>query len=535
MSDSGRRWPRYATVVILAAAAFALSVSIPWHPDPRVRRAAGIVLATLILWITEVMPLGITGLLIPVAATFAGVLKWSDALTAWGDPILFLFLGAFLLARALDKHGAFDFLVHARWARRFHGGHGSGLAIVVMLVAGAVSTMQSNTAVTAMLLPVVLALARKVRNPALVLLGLSYGATFGGMATPIGTPPNFIGYAEMKKLGGGVSFLSWMRVGVPVWLGTTVLAWGLLTLARLWLRGKQANVGEQPAGDEPREADLTPAAGLATAGVAGRAGRRAPAAGSALAPSLVGDALDAAELSELESQTAIVDGAAAPSTDRAARSARMCAIAAFGLTVVLWLSSGLVTSLTDAGDPSREFVERYLPESLPPILAACILFVLHVGPQRKPILDRRDFQVLDWDTLFLIAGGLCLGKMLQASGAATALATAVGSTHLSPLLVMFGLGSVTVLLSELTSNTATAALLVPIGASLAPAVGMSPVQATWLVALCASLGFALPVSTPPNAIIYGTRLVPLRLMAVLGIIVDILSLIWVVTCVRWLA
>ena len=490
VSTVSRRLPTYLAVVVLAGAVYAALAVIPWHPDGVVRRATGIVGATLIFWITEVAPLGVTGLLIPVGATFAGVLKWSDALTAWGDPILFLFLGAFLLARALEKHGVFDVLVQARWTQRIRGGNGSLLAIVVMLVAGAISTMQSNTAVAAMMLPVVLALARTVRKPALVLLGLSYGATFGGMATPIGTPPNFIGYHAMKELDPSVNFLSWMRVGLPVWAGTTVLAWGLLSLVRFVPRLGRVRMTE--------------------------AGVDLPDDPAPLPTSLPSSAL--------QGRATLVR-----------RTAQRWAIGAFAVTVVLWLGCGLIASITEPTNPLQLWIQRYLPESLPPILTAGLLFFVRVGPQRERVLEQRDFQSLDWDTLFLIAGGLCLGKMLQTSGAAKVLAATVGQTHLSPLAVMFGIGAVTVLLSELTSNTATAALMVPIAASLAPAVGMSPVQTTWLVALCASLGFALPVSTPPNAIVYGTRLVPLRMMASLGIIVDILGLTWVVFCVRWFA
>jgi sodium-dependent dicarboxylate transporter 2/3/5 len=495
------RWrlPTCLAVVLFAALVFSVTAFVPWHADALIRRATAIVLASLILWISEAAPLGVTGLLIPVAATLAGVLKWPEALAAWGDPILFLFLGAFLLARALEKHGVFNFLVQARWAQRFRGGHGIRLALGIMAVAGLVSTVQSNTAVAAMMLPVVVALARTVRNPGIVLLGLSYGATFGGMATPVGTPPNFIGYAAMKQHEAAVSFLSWMRVGVPVWFGTTLLAWGVFSLAGLWLR-RVAGKGA------PARTDPGPAA-----------------------------AADLIEPDGAAEDLELGDRRALSPTPRTQRLARCWALAAFGMTVVVWLSSGVITSLTETTHPLHTWAQRYLPESLVPILAAGVLFVVRVGPQRAPVLDRRDFRALDWDTLFLIAGGLCLGRILQSSGAAGLLAATVGQAHVSPLLLMFGLGGVTVLLSELTSNTATASLMVPIAASLAPAVGLSPGHTTWLVALCASLGFALPVSTPPNAIVYGTRLVPLRLMIVLGIAVDISSLIWVVQCVRWLA
>lgn len=479
MSLPGHRAPAFLFVILLASTAFALAALVPWHPDPRVRRAAAIVLVALIFWISEIVPLGITGLLIPVWATLAGVLTWSEALSAWGDQILFLFLGAFLLARALEKHGVFEGLLQAAWATRFRRGSGVALAILVMLVAGAVSMIQSNTAVAAMLLPVVLGLARAARNPPLVVLALSYGATFGGMATPVGTPPNLIGYAAMKQCGEMVSFLTWLRVGLPIWLGTSMLAGAVLLLA-----GKIA----------PR-------------------GNRAPA------PEAVG--------------TPVLARPPDPAPAVKRRRARDWALAAFACTVVIWLGSGAVVSAAGPSHPAAAWMQRYWPESLAPIFTAGLLFLVRAGPGRVAVLERRDFQTLDWDTLFLIAGGLCLGKMLQNSGAAAALAGAMGGAQVSHTAAMLGLGAVTVLLSELTSNTATAALMVPIASSLAPAVGLPPAKAIWLVALCASLGFALPVSTPPNAIVYGTGLVPLRTMIALGIVVDVLALLWVIQCVRW--
>lgn len=485
-------WNRIAFLVA-AVVLFTIVAATPWHADTQVRRATALVLVTLLLWITEAVPLGVTGLLIPVGATFVGVLKWHDALSAWSDPILFLFLGAFLLARALEKHGVFNFLIHGRWLRRWHGTGGVAIAVFVMLVAGLISTMQSNTATAAMLVPLVVALARTVRQPAIVLLALSYGATFGGMATPIGTPPNLIGYAAMQKLDPNVNFISWLRVGLPVWIGTTLITWAALAL----LPGRP---------------------------------RRATAGG------LADDALPIADIDAEPEVSATTP--AAPRTAHVSattQAARRWSIAAFALTVLVWLTSGFVVSLAPPDHPAQAWVHRYLPESLPPLVAAGLLFFVRVGPQRTPVLQRRDFQILDWDTLFLIAGGLCLGQLLQASGTAAALAAAISHAPLPPLVLMFGLGAVTLILSELTSNTATGALMVPIAASLAPAVHLSPVTTIWLVALSASLGFALPVSTPPNAIVYGTRLVPLRTMATRGLLVDALSLVWVVTCVYWLA
>lgn len=485
--------PRRGIIIFLIVAAlYCLCAIYPWHSDIQVRRATGVVLATLVLWISEVAPLGVVAMAIPIAATFTGLLPWKDAVAAWGDEIIFLFLGAFLLARALDKHGVFDWIVHSKWFAVRSGETGGTLALVVMMLAGMLSTLQNNTAVTAMMLPVVLALSRRVKFAAAPLLALAWGATFGGMAVPVGTAPNFIGYSAMKELDASVSFVSWMRVGVPVWLGSSLIGWLVLTIGTRLLPklSRKTDADEKP-GPEWLESMVVTDVGPTPA------------------PQTTSEAASSAS----------------------ANPARRIVIFAFFAAAVLWLVPGLVRSATAVDHPAAIWIRTYLPESLVPVMIAWALFLIHVGPERKSILDRHDFQALDWDTLFLIAGGLAMGRMLETSGFASALAAGLASADLPPLVLMLGLVGATVLLSELTSNTATAALMVPIAGSLAEVLNLSPVQAIWLVALAASLGFALPVSTPPNAIVYGTRLIPLRFMALTGIIVDILCTIWLVACV----
>jgi sodium-dependent dicarboxylate transporter 2/3/5 len=487
--------PNFARVFILLAAlaAYLTSALLAWHDDMLLRKGVGIVAATLVLWIGEVAPLGVVALGIPVMAVFSGVMTWDKAIASWGDKVLFLFLGAFLLARALDKHGAFDWIRGAPLDPAVPG-RGPGvlrLSIVVLVLSGAVSLFQNNTAVTAMLLPPVTLLARRTPWAALPLLALSYGATLGGMGTPVGTAPNFIGYAEIRRLDDSYSFMSWTRVGIPIWIGATLLAWALLAITmHLWRARPAGADGSQPA---------TPAA------------YGTPECGPDRAPL----------------QTAL--------TIDERRNGRRWAFVAFAVTAGVWLTTGAIRSAANPGGDIDRFVKTFLPEELIPIATAWLLFMVRVGPRRRAVLDRHDFQALDWDTLFLIAGGLTLGEVLRTCGAAEALAVSVAGLAWSPTMVLLALAGATVLLSELTSNTATASLLVPIAASVAPAAGVSAPHAIMLVALCASLGFALPISTPPNALVYGTRLIPLRTMAIVGLALDLVCIAWVIACVRWFA
>ncbi len=496
--------------------------AVPWYPEAAVRGAAALVAATLLLWIGEFAPLGIVALLIPIGATLSGLLSWKDAVAAWGDPVVFLFMGAFLLARGLEKFGAFDGLLSSPTIQAL-GRRPLQFSLVVLLLSGAVSTFQNNTAVTAMLLPVVLALARRSNDPAAPLLALSYGATFGGLATPVGTAPNFLGFAAIKNIAPEFNFLSWLAVGIPAWIGTTAISWAALTIAA-WLSSRRS-------ASSPVNARFVSRGDATSTPLSGKAAFEADLAG---------------EISDDSP------------TER--RTGRRWVMAAFALTAGLWLIPGVMLSLAESPNEAlpealarvlpqsavdglqrigavdaklslRAALDRYVPEALPPVLAATLLFL--VRTRGRGVLERHDLQNIDWDTLFLIAGGLCLGKVLESSGAAEALAREVASLHASPTMTLLAVGAVTVLLSELTSNTATAALLVPVATRLAEHVHIAPVQMILLVALTASLGFALPISTPPNALVYGTGLIRLRRMVGIGLLVDVLSLAWVVACVGW--
>lgn len=490
--------PRRAGLwLLLAAAVYTAILVTPWHEDSKVRAAAALAAGTLVLWISEAAPLGATGLLIPAVACASGLLNWRDAVAKWGDPIIMLFLGAFLLARALEKHGAFDRL--GDYVHRTARTRGDALLVLVlMLGAGALSAVQNNTAVTAMLLPVVIPIARGAVRPAIPLLALAYGASYGGMATPVGTAPNFIGFAALRDVDPNASFLSWMRVGVPVWLGATAIG-----CFALWVS---------------RKITAEPAASDALASVAGAASAveppRAPAPGQTVF------------------QAASAAGSAR--TGRQPLAAR-AALIALGLTAAAWLTVGAIHSIYPDGHAARVWCNRYVPESVPPVIAAVALFFVRVGRPQRAVLERRDINTLDFDTLFLVAGGLCLGQVLESSGAAAELAGLIGGRQMPLLLLYLTVSAVTVLMSEIVSNTATAAMMVPIVRALAVSQGVEPGPLIMLVALSASLGVSLPISTPPNAIVYGSGLMRMRHMIVPGVIADVLGIAWVVMCVRMLA
>ncbi|MBK8913105.1 MAG: SLC13/DASS family transporter [Phycisphaerales bacterium] len=495
--------PRRAMLwLLIAAAVYTAILVIPWHPDARVRAAAALSAGALTLWISESAPLGAIGLLIPVVACSSGLLTWKDAVARWGDPIIMLFLGAFLLARALEKHGAFDRL--GTFVHRTARTRGDALLVLVIILgAGALSAVQNNTAVTAMLLPIVIPIARAAPRPAIPLLALAYGASYGGMATPVGTAPNFIGFAALREVDPGASFLTWMRVGIPVWIGASAIG-----CFALWASRR-----------------ITAAPVEITAPAAPAAQATAPAAPGVEAPR-------AAPV-----PPSVYDAAAAAGSARSDREplAARAALIALGLTAAAWMTVGAIQSCFPDDHSAHLWTKRYLPESVPPIVAAVALFFVRVGRQRRAVLERRDINTLDFDTLFLVAGGLCLGLVLETSGAAKELAGLIGNKSVPPLVLYLTVSALTVLMSEIVSNTATAAMMVPIVIALAKEQGVDPGPLIMLVALSASLGVSLPISTPPNAIVYGSGLMRMRHMIVPGVIADVLGIVWVVLCVRMLA
>ena len=210
---------------------------------------------------------------------------------------------------------------------------------------------------------------------------------------------------------------------------------------------------------------------------------------------------------------------------------RRWSLAALGLAAAVWIGTGIVIGVYPPDSTIRVAIEKFLPESLVPVAAALLLFLVRTGPGGRSVLDRRDFQTIDWDTLFLFGGGLCLGRLLDKSGTAAALAASVGHLHWPPMVSLLAVAGATVLLSEVTSNTATAALMVPIAASIAATIGVPPIKVIQVVALAASLGFCCRYRRRPTPSLYGTGMIPLRWMVCVGVAIDIVCIAWVVGCV----
>ena len=445
-----------------------------------------------ILWITGALPLPLTALLVPVLLTVFGVYpEFGDAVAGFADPVIFLLLAGFVLAEALQAHGV-DRRVALAVLVRF-GTSARGLVLGVMLATALLSMVVSNTATVAMMVPIVLGIIESVTDltetgdetdaeasnlQVAMLLGVAYAASLGGVGTLIGTPPNAIVVGQLNELvGREVNFLEWLAVGLPMVAVTLPVAWALLTYVVY----------------PPERYDV------------GRARERARSELRAMGPLSTGGRRT---------------------------------VAVFAATSLLWLLGGFEFLVADRlpaawrvtlfGGPGASVFGPGGHEGM--------LFYVLVGVLAIPALvvsgaaDWEELLDIDWGTLLLLGGGISLANALADTGATTWLAEvtlgSLGTTSLVVLLLV--VIALVVVVGELASNTAMAAIVAPLLVNVGPAyagtLGTSAETASVLLAVtgavAASYGFALPVATPPNAIVFGAGYVERDHMLRAGALLD---------------
>ncbi|WP_256545904.1 SLC13 family permease [Halobellus inordinatus] len=485
---SGRR---RAIAILVAVVATALIATAPTPAG--LDKAAQLALATMalaaILWVTKALPLAVTALLIPVVLTIFGIYdQMETALSGFADPLIFLFIAGFMLAKALQTHNIDRRL--ALYLINWMGRSPRLLILTIMLSTAFLSMWVSNTATTAMMTPVALGvLARVVGREAdggvsnmrvATLLGTAYAASVGGVGTLIGTPPNVVAVAFLDRLVGvEISFVQWLVVGLPIVVVTLPLTWYVLTF---WLY--------------PPEID---------------------------------------DVTEAQAQAGDFLAEEGPLSPRARRATYI-----FAATAALWILGGLgflfegilppawqVTLFGGAG-PNLFGLEGHRG----------ILYFVVVGLLAIPALvvsDADDWENLvdiDWGTIVLFGGGISLADALADTDATAWLAQSLFETVVgAPLVLVIVVVIVfAVLATELTSNTATTTILAPIliglGSVLAGTLGVDPVPAAIFLtvtgAIAASFAFALPVATPPNAIVFGSGHLEQRDMIRAGVILNTL-------------
>jgi sodium-dependent dicarboxylate transporter 2/3/5 len=464
------------------AAWLALRFAAPTALSPAAAHVLGLAGWMAVWWIGEPVPLAATSLLPLVLFPVLGVASAKEAAIPYANELVFLFLAGFLLAAALERWNA-----HSRIAYAIVGAIGGGgrrVVLGVMLATAFVSMWISNTATAAMMYPIAIAVGALFgtgraadEGRTALMLGVAYSASIGGIGTLIGTPPNLIFAGAARQLAAReVSFADYMMVGLPIVAILLPLCWFLLVFV-LFRRG----------------IDL------------GADARRTLSARRSALGSLRGG----------EARTVVV----------------------FLVTVAAWLFRER-KEIGAFAVPGLADLAPGISDSSVGLAGALLLFVVPDGsPPRasRPLLTWREAKEIPWEVLLLFGGGLSLAAAMESSGLARWLGDRMGGlAGQPPVLVYGGLATLVLVLSELASNTAVAAMAMPIAASLAPAVGEPPLALMLVAALAASTGFALPVATPPNTIVFGSGQVSVRQMARAGILLDLVAIVVIVAAVSLL-
>jgi sodium-dependent dicarboxylate transporter 2/3/5 len=467
-----------------AAMAALLALPMPALPS-EAHRMAGIMGLIGVLWVTEALPMAVTALLGPVLAVVLQVAPARQALASFADPIIFLFIGSFMLAEAMFVHGVDKRIAYNALSWRGIGTSATRILTVYGAIAAAISMWISNTATAAMMFPIGLSVvshlartersqAARIRRLALgMMLMTSFAASIGGMATPVGTPPNLIGIGFLERLDGvHIGFFRWMAIGVPIAL--TLYAFLALYFGATSARGVRVSADSRSLIEQERQ-------------------RLGP-------------------LSRGERNVLI----------------------AFALTVALWLAPGLLAITGWAGSSLNAGYLRSFPEGVAAMIGAMTLFVLPVDWRTRRFTLTWDEAVrIDWGIVMLYGGGLAIGELAFTSGLATAVGHALADrlpfhTAFTLTVLFTGLG---IALSEATSNTASANMIVPIAIAVSTAAGVDPILPALGATLGASMGFMMPISTAPNAIVYSSGFVPIGQMMRHGLTLDLVGFAVIVTFV----
>jgi sodium-dependent dicarboxylate transporter 2/3/5 len=474
------------TIGLFLGPALALGVYLMDMPQlsAKAHVLAAILSWTVVWWVCEPIPLGMTALASSVLCVICGVATAKNVFAPYSDPIIYLFLGSFILAEGMAIHGLDKRFAYGIMSMKVVGNSTGRMLAAFGGICAFISMWISNTAATAMMFPIALGIvyamadimARqqgkavdplKLRFGTGLMLMAAYGSSTGGIATPVGTPPNLIGIAFIEKtLGVKIAFFQWMSFALPLCAMLMLLLFVLMYFLHKPEVARLESSGEFVAQERAK-------LGKWTAG-------------------------------------------------------QKNAVLAFLVTVTLWIIPGILALLDS---PYQKSYATMLPEGVAALIGALLLFLLPTNWQRREFtITWQQATRIDWGTLLLFGGGIALGTLMFE----TKLADTIGSSllALSGASTTWGitLGAIfiAIIVSETSSNTASANMVVPVMIALAQAAMVDPIPPAIGATLGASWGFMLPVSTPPNAIVYGSGMVPITKMIRAGIFFDILGglVIW---------
>jgi sodium-dependent dicarboxylate transporter 2/3/5 len=452
-TSSAEADPRHSTpnfigiAVGLVGFALCLLLFSPEGIDRPAQMVAAVGVLMALWWATEAIPLSVTALLPIVVFPLAGVATIEDSAAPYADPIIFLFLGGFLVALAVERSK-----LHRRIALlifRALGKSGGGLVAGFMLASALISMWISNTSTTLMLFPIAMSLALVVAE-----------------TSPVGSPTNaFMAGFMLNEYGQEIAFVRWMLVGIPVSFVMLPLGWLLLTRFLFPVRFVSSP-------ETRKELD-----------------RRYNALGS---------------MTNAEKRTA----------------------ALFALLVFGWIARKPITAALGI---------EGLSDSGVALVVALLAFVIPSGTDRHALVHWSDTTRLPWGILLLFGGGLSLAAALSSSGLTVWLGQQLAPLGaINHILLVVALTGLVIFLTELTSNVATTATLLPVVAALGVELGFDPLVLAVPVTIAASCAFMLPVATPPNAIAFSSGEIQIKEMMRAGFWLNLISIVLVSTAAIWL-
>ncbi|MBI3585744.1 MAG: DASS family sodium-coupled anion symporter [Ignavibacteriales bacterium] len=441
-----------------------------------------------IWWITEAIPLPATALLpavllplfhiIGVQGTTITEFTFKNVLLNYSNPVIFLFLGGFLIAAAMQKWKLDQRLTLWMLTRGSLANNSHLIVLGMMAVTAFLSMWISNTATAAMMLPLGLGILSLMglrpgesRFGTALMLGIAWAASIGGVGTIIGTPPNGIALGILNTTFATdpsyhrITFLDWMAFGIPYVIIFIPVAWFIL------LKLHPPEITTVSGGKEKLLSER-----------------------AALGPMNIGEQLT---------------------------------IVMFLFAVVLWISNPFWDFLLPSSLAIRlSWIDEYAIG----LLVGTLLFIIPVDIKKGVfVLDWRDTKFVDWGTLILFGGGIALSDAMFKTGLASWIATSFVALLGTPstLAMMFAVVFLIDFLTEVTSNTAVTSMIVPVVISIAVRTGENPITLSIAAAIAASMAFMLPVATPPNALVYATGYIRLKDMVKAGFVLDIVG--WLLT------
>lgn len=423
-------------------------------------------------WITEAIPIPATSLMPLFLFPMGGVMDSGTTTSAYGNDIIFLFLGGFLIALAMERWN-----LHTRIALSIINAIGTTTATILlgfMIATGMLSMFVSNTAAVMIMIPIGMAIineANSLTEPGLeadlklfeksLVLGIGYAGTIGGLGTLIGTPPLIIMAGQLKEIFDvDLSFAQWMLFGVPIVILFLGIAWAYMNYFAF-----KHNMKQLPGGRKIISSELE-------------------------------------KLGKISREEILV-------------------LIVFLFAAFMWITRGFIWE-------NIEFTSMLTDGSIA-MLAAVILFLLPTKRGAKRILDWSVARELPWGVLLLFGGGLALAAAIVETGVDQwlgELLTKVEGVHIIIIIAIVSL--VILFLTEITSNTATATMIIPVLAGLAIAIDVHPLTLMVPAAMAANCAFMLPVGTPPNAIVFGTNKISIQEMAKTGFALNVIAVILIV-------